>query len=342
MHRRAGHDQQHGRRARSPGFKLTVLSVAGLLGEAIKRINGGESVSSLFEINGKGDKDRVGLSAVSAARRDSREDLRRHPVLFAGQRRREALHLREAAARRRAHARRAPPDHSRPRRRATSARAGCTCTPSARRGSISSRATRRATGSSSTRGWCWTMLDDIRPDIIESGDPYHLAWTALRAGTQLHAPVFGFYHSHFPEAYLRTALKYGGRWLRDAVLSYAEDYIVKLYSQFTATLVPSRAPAAAAPRMGRDQHGDAQSRRRHEGVPPRAARRGAARRTRSAAGPARCCSTSGGFRRRRTSRCCSPPSRRCMRGIPNTLPSRHRRRRTAATVLPATRHRPAR
>jgi ribose-phosphate pyrophosphokinase len=38
------------------GFKLTVLSVATTLGEAIKRINGGESVSSLFEINGKGDK----------------------------------------------------------------------------------------------------------------------------------------------------------------------------------------------------------------------------------------------------------------------------------------------
>jgi alpha-1,6-mannosyltransferase len=83
------------------------------------------------------------------------------------------------------------------------------------------------------------MLDEIRPDVIESGDPYHLAWTALRAGAQLHAPVFGFYHSHFPEAYLRTALKYGGSWLRDAVLSYAEDYIVRLYSRFTATLVPS-------------------------------------------------------------------------------------------------------
>jgi alpha-1,6-mannosyltransferase len=83
------------------------------------------------------------------------------------------------------------------------------------------------------------MLDDIRPDVIESGDPYHLAWTALRAGDQLHAPVFGFYHSHFPEAYLRTALKYGGSWLRAAVLSYAEDYIVRLYSRFAATLVPS-------------------------------------------------------------------------------------------------------
>jgi ribose-phosphate pyrophosphokinase len=35
------------------GFKITTLSVAPLLGEAIKRINGGESVSSLFEINGR-------------------------------------------------------------------------------------------------------------------------------------------------------------------------------------------------------------------------------------------------------------------------------------------------
>jgi alpha-1,6-mannosyltransferase len=83
------------------------------------------------------------------------------------------------------------------------------------------------------------LLDDIRPDVIESGDPYHLAWTALRSGAQLHAPVFGFYHSHFPEAYLRTALKYGGSWVRDAVLNYAQDYIVKLYSLFAATLVPS-------------------------------------------------------------------------------------------------------
>ncbi len=83
------------------------------------------------------------------------------------------------------------------------------------------------------------MLDDIRPDIIESGDPYHLAWTSLRAGGQTHAAVFGFYHSHFPEAYLRTAVKYGGDWLRDAVLSYAQDYIVRLYSRFAVTLVPS-------------------------------------------------------------------------------------------------------
>jgi ribose-phosphate pyrophosphokinase len=43
-----------------PGFKITVLSVAGLLGEAIKRIHGGESVSSLFEINGKNGERQLG------------------------------------------------------------------------------------------------------------------------------------------------------------------------------------------------------------------------------------------------------------------------------------------
>jgi ribose-phosphate pyrophosphokinase len=41
----------------SDSFKITTLSVASLLGEAIKRIHGGESVSSLFEINGRGNKD---------------------------------------------------------------------------------------------------------------------------------------------------------------------------------------------------------------------------------------------------------------------------------------------
>jgi alpha-1,6-mannosyltransferase len=83
------------------------------------------------------------------------------------------------------------------------------------------------------------FIEDVRPDVIESGDPYHLAWSALRAGSELRIPVLGFYHSHFPEAYLRTVLKYGGDWLRDVVMTYAQDYIVHLYSHFARTLVPS-------------------------------------------------------------------------------------------------------
>lgn len=85
-------------------------------------------------------------------------------------------------------------------------------------------------------------LDFIRqekPDIIESGDPYHLGWRMIDAAREAMIPVVGFYHSHFPEAYLRTSLKYCGPWVRDAILAYAQDYIHRLYNEFDFTLVPS-------------------------------------------------------------------------------------------------------
>lgn len=85
-----------------------------------------------------------------------------------------------------------------------------------------------------------SILREMNPDVIESGDPYHLAWICQKVGRQLHIPVCGFYHSHFPDAYLRTILKYTGSWLRDAAMAYAQDYIVRLYSDFSRTFVPSQ------------------------------------------------------------------------------------------------------
>jgi len=84
------------------------------------------------------------------------------------------------------------------------------------------------------------MIEREKPDIIESGDPYHLGWRAIDIGDRLEIPVLGFYHSHFPEAYLRTVLKYCGPWLRDAGLAYAQDYIYRLYNRFDLSLVPSQ------------------------------------------------------------------------------------------------------
>ncbi|MDR1303802.1 MAG: glycosyltransferase [Verrucomicrobiales bacterium] len=83
------------------------------------------------------------------------------------------------------------------------------------------------------------MVYEQRPDIIESGDPYQLGWRMIQAGAELRVPVVGFYHSHFPEAYLRTALKYCGPWLREVGMAYAQDYIRRLYNTFDRTLVPS-------------------------------------------------------------------------------------------------------
>ncbi|MFH1067747.1 MAG: glycosyltransferase [bacterium] len=83
-----------------------------------------------------------------------------------------------------------------------------------------------------------------KPDVIEAGDPYHLAWRAIKVGRELNIPVCGFYHSHFPEAYLRTALKYCGTRLKNMMLNWAQRYIVRLYNKFDATLVPSEFLAA--------------------------------------------------------------------------------------------------
>jgi alpha-1,6-mannosyltransferase len=87
------------------------------------------------------------------------------------------------------------------------------------------------------------VLERERPDIIESSDPYQVAWKALASGRGLGIPVVGFYHSHFPEAYLRSAAKFLGKTATEAVMDFAVRYVSTLYNRFEATLVPSQALA---------------------------------------------------------------------------------------------------
>jgi alpha-1,6-mannosyltransferase len=83
------------------------------------------------------------------------------------------------------------------------------------------------------------VLERERPDIIESSDPYQIAWKAIASGKALRIPVVGFYHSHFPEAYLRSVGKYLGAAPTQAVMNFASRYVRNLYNRFEATLVPS-------------------------------------------------------------------------------------------------------
>jgi alpha-1,6-mannosyltransferase len=85
------------------------------------------------------------------------------------------------------------------------------------------------------------ILEKERPDVIESGDPYQVAWKALASGDALGIPVVGFYHSHFPEAYLRTIQKFFGRIAVDIMRDVSRRYVRELYSRFDATIVPSPA-----------------------------------------------------------------------------------------------------
>ena len=83
------------------------------------------------------------------------------------------------------------------------------------------------------------ILERERPDIIECSDPYQIAWKSIASGAALRIPVVAFYHSHFPEAYLRHAAKYLGRAVTEWVMDSAQRYVRNLYNRFEATLVPS-------------------------------------------------------------------------------------------------------
>jgi alpha-1,6-mannosyltransferase len=83
------------------------------------------------------------------------------------------------------------------------------------------------------------ILERERPDIIESSDPYQIAWKAIASGRGLRIPVVAFYHSHFPEAYVRSVAKYLGRTATEVVMDLARRYVRNLYNRFEVTLVPS-------------------------------------------------------------------------------------------------------
>ena len=94
------------------------------------------------------------------------------------------------------------------------------------------------------------ILEKERPDLIECGDPYQVAWKAVHSGAALRIPVVGFYHSHFPEAYIRTARKFCGRTVTEFFHDFSRRYIRSLYNRFERTLVPSPALGALLTEWG--------------------------------------------------------------------------------------------
>lgn len=71
----------------------------------------------------------------------------------------------------------------------------------------------------------------LRPDIIEVGDPYQLAWAALRVKDRLDVPVVAFCHSDLPRL---IAQRFGFSAQR-----IATRYMRSLYRQFDLVLAPS-------------------------------------------------------------------------------------------------------
>jgi alpha-1,6-mannosyltransferase len=94
------------------------------------------------------------------------------------------------------------------------------------------------------------ILETERPDILECGDPYQVAWKAVHSGAALGFPVVAFYHSHFPEAYLRSARKFLGETATEFCVDLARRYVRSLYNRFARTIVPSPALGAVLTSWG--------------------------------------------------------------------------------------------
>jgi alpha-1,6-mannosyltransferase len=84
------------------------------------------------------------------------------------------------------------------------------------------------------------ILEREQPDIIESSDPYQVGWKAITFGKAAGIPVVAFYHSHFPEAYLRGISKLVGERAGNTLMSAAQRYVHNMYNRFEATFVPSK------------------------------------------------------------------------------------------------------
>jgi alpha-1,6-mannosyltransferase len=73
---------------------------------------------------------------------------------------------------------------------------------------------------------------DLAPDVIEVGDPYRVAWSALDAGWRLGVPVVAFGHSNAGEL--------AQRYLGTAAAKLVRRYLQRLYCEYDAVFAASR------------------------------------------------------------------------------------------------------
>lgn len=86
------------------------------------------------------------------------------------------------------------------------------------------------------RGAIARVLRELKPDLIEAGDPYRVAWGALDAARSLAIPAVANCHSNL-EALARLA---GGRRFGGAAAKLARRYAKHVYGGFDLVFAPSR------------------------------------------------------------------------------------------------------
>jgi alpha-1,6-mannosyltransferase len=90
------------------------------------------------------------------------------------------------------------------------------------------------------RGAAARLLERLEPDLIESGDPYRLAWSVLDAAARCRVPALAFCHSNLMLLAARFAQVSGLSRAAPAACKTASRYLKRLYSRFDLVLAPSQ------------------------------------------------------------------------------------------------------
>ena len=85
-------------------------------------------------------------------------------------------------------------------------------------------------------------LLQLAPTLIEAGDPYQCAWSALQARDRLHRQALIFHHSDLPHL---AEERFGG-----LARIAAERYLQRLYREFDSVLAPSATMVAGLRALG--------------------------------------------------------------------------------------------
>ncbi|HEV6968602.1 glycosyltransferase [Roseateles sp.] len=91
------------------------------------------------------------------------------------------------------------------------------------------------------RGRAMRQMAFVAPDLIESADPYTLAWASLAAAERLRVPAVAFCHSNLPAVMARLAGGAGAAatWRGRTAERWARRYLVNLYRHFDLVMAPS-------------------------------------------------------------------------------------------------------
>jgi alpha-1,6-mannosyltransferase len=102
-----------------------------------------------------------------------------------------------------------------------------------------------------SRAHATRLIEQAEPEIIESSDPFTLAWATLDAARALQVPSVAFCHSNLPALARHWVAGVGGNhWRGRWAERQARHYLARVYAGFDMVLAPSRTMTEALHDLG--------------------------------------------------------------------------------------------